>query len=136
MWEHFCHQADIGVRGIGGSIEEAFEEAAIAMMAVICNPANVAGAEEIEITCEGPDIELLFADWLNAIVYEIARRKMLFSSFKVHIEGDKLSAKAWGEAIDPYKHETAVEVKAATYMQLKVERSENGQWFAQCVVDV
>ena len=25
MWEHFHHQADIGIRGIGDSLEQAFE---------------------------------------------------------------------------------------------------------------
>ena len=136
MWEHFHHQADIGVRGIGDSVAEAFAEAAVALIAVICRHDTVDQAEMIEINCQAPDDELLFADWLNALIYEMATRNMLFNRFEVCIEGDKLSAKVWGEKADPDKHQTAVEVKAATYAELAVKRNADGKWIAQCVVDV
>ncbi len=135
MWEHFHHQADIGIRGIGESIEEAFEEAAVSMIAVVCDPETIEAKELIEINCEGADRELLLADWLNAIVYEMATRNMLLGKFEVRIETNKLAGKAWGEKADPQKHDMAVEVKAATYSQLAVE-NEDGKWTAQCVVDV
>jgi SHS2 domain-containing protein len=135
MWEHFYHQADIGVRGIGATLDEAFAEAAVALTAVICSPEKVAAKERVEIHCECDDRELLFADWLNALIYEMAVRRMLFGRFEVRIEGDVLKATAWGEQADPEKHETAVEVKGATYTQLKVAQEE-GRWVAQCVVDV
>ena len=99
-WEHFYHQADIGVRGMGPSPAEAFEQGAIAMMAVICDPEKVEPVTPVEITCEAPDIELLFVDFLNAIVYEIATRCMLFSKFQVKIDGNALTATVWGEAVD------------------------------------
>ena len=135
-WEHFYHQADIGVRGVGASAAEAFEEGAFAMMAVICDPGKVEPLQAVEISCEAPDIELLFVDFLNAIVYEIATRSMLFSKFKVTIDGENLSATAWGEAVNNEKHQTAVEVKAATYTALAVKKDSEGNWVAQCVVDV
>lgn len=135
MWEHFHHQADIGVRGVGASLEEAFEQGALALMGVICSLEAVAAKERVEINCRGDDVELLFVDWLNALIYEMATRQMLFSRFEVKIDGDKLSAKAWGEKADAEKHETAVEVKGATYTQLEVVET-NGKWTAQCVVDV
>ena len=136
MWEHFHHQADIGVRGIGSTIAEAFEQAAIAMTAVICSQEKIKPAKCVEITCQAPDTELLFADWLNAIVYEIATRSMLFARFEVVIDGSTLTAKIWGETVDPDKHELAVEVKAATYTELKVYQDSQSNWVAQCVVDV
>jgi SHS2 domain-containing protein len=61
---------------------------------------------------------------------------MLFASFEVSIEGEKLRAKAWGEAIDIAKHQPAVEVKGATCTSLSLKRDDNGLWSAQCVVDV
>ena len=135
MWEHFHHQADIGIRGIGESIEEAFQEAAVSMTAVICDPKTIEAREQLLINCVGTDRELLLADWLNAIIYEMATRNMLFSKFEVHIEAEKLAGKAWGEKADPEKHDMAVEVKAATYSQLAV-KNQDGKWTAQCVVDV
>ena len=135
-WDHFPHGADIGVRGIGASKEEAFEQAALALTAVITDPHTVAPNEVVELTCEAPDDELLFVDWLNTLVYEMATRRMLFSRFKVHIGSQRLHAKVWGEAIDLARHQPAVEVKGATYTELLVKQDENGAWLAQCVVDV
>ena len=136
MWEHFHHQADIGIRGIGDSLEKAFEQGAIALMAVICSPAKVKPKEPVEIQCQADEKDLLFADWINALIYEMDVRKMLFSRFEVQIDNHQLTAKAWGEKADPDKHEFAVEVKAATFMELKVTENDRHQWIAQCVVDV
>ena len=136
MWEHFHHQADIGIRGVGDTLENAFEEGAMALMAVICSPENVEPQEMIDIQCEVDEKDLLFADWINALIYEMDVRKMLFSRFEVCIDGHQLSGKAWGELIDPDKHELAVGVKAATFMELKVYENDKHQWIAQCVVDV
>ncbi len=135
-WEHFPHQADMGVRGIGPTLAAAFEQAALAMTAVVTDPAQVAAAQAVEIACEAPDDELLLVDWLNALILEMAARAMLFGRFDVSLMGHCLHATAWGEAVDRAKHQPAVEIKGATYTELKVERSEAGQWVAQCVVDV
>ena len=135
-WEHFPHGADIGVGGFGRSKEEAFAQAAIALTAVITEPASVCAREPIEIDCAAADDELLLVEWLNALVYEIAIRKMLFSRFTLRIAGGKLKATAWGEPIDIEKHQPAVEVKGATCTALAVKRDSSGKWVAQCVVDV
>lgn len=135
-WEHFTHGADIGVRGIAPSVAEAFEQAALAMSAVICDLPLVAPREAVAVECEAPDNEYLLVDWLNAIVYEMATRRMLFSRFQVAIAGEKLTGTLWGEPVDVARHQPAVEVKGATYTELKVAQSTQGEWVAQCVVDV
>jgi SHS2 domain-containing protein len=134
-WEHFAHEADMGVRGVGGTLAQAFEQAALAMTAVIADPATIAPTTAVEIHCEAPDNELLFVDWLNALVYEMATRKMLFGRFEVKLDGLRLTARAWGEPADVARHQPAVEIKGATYTALRVAQ-ENGQWVAQTVVDV
>ena len=135
-WEHFPHQADMGVRGIGPTLAAAFEQAALAMIAVVTDPGRVAAEQAVEIHCESPDDELLLVDWLNALILEMAARNMLFSRFEVELDAHRLHATAWGEAVNPHRHQPAVEIKGATYTELKVGRDESGQWVAQCVVDV
>lgn len=135
-WEHFPHEADMGIRGIGRTRDEAFEQAALAMTAVITDPAQVKAAEMVEITRSAPDDELLLVDWLNALVYEMATRKLLFSRFEVKVKDHTLTARAFGEPMDAAKHHMAVEVKGATYTALRVAQESNGEWIAQCVVDV
>ena len=136
MWDHFHHEADIGVRGTGQTCAQAFEQAAIARTAVITEPETVACTETLSIECEAPDLELLLVDWLNALVYEMATRKMLFSRFQVELSGTRLHATACGEPVDVARHQPAAEVKGATYTQLEVCEDQSGQWRAQCVVDV
>jgi SHS2 domain-containing protein len=136
VWEHFPHGADIGVRGVGATRDEAFEAAALALTAVVSEPTTVAARTEVEIRCTAPDDELLLVDWLNALVYEMATRRMLFGRFAVEITGHALTARAWGEPLDRERHRPAVEVKGATYTGLSVARRDDGAWVAQCVVDV
>jgi tRNA nucleotidyltransferase (CCA-adding enzyme) len=88
------------------------------------------------VSCTAADDELLLVEWLNALVYEMATRKMLFARFEVQIESHSLAATAWGEAIDLERHEPGVEVKGATCTSLKVSQEASGRWSAQCVVDV
>ena len=135
-WEHFTHQADIGVRGAGNTLSEAFEQAACALTAVITDPQSVHATQLVEIVCEAGDRELLLVDWLNALVYEMAVQHMLFSSFEVDTDGRHLNGRAWGESIDVSRHQPAVEVKGATLTELKVRQLDDGRWIAQCVVDV
>lgn len=136
MWEHFHHQADIGIRGIGDTLEAAFAGGAAALMAVICSPETVEPKQAVRIQLEAGEKDLLFADWINALIYEMDIRKMLFGRFEVELNNHGLTAKAWGEKTDPDKHELAVEVKAATFMELKAYKNSDDQWVVQCVVDV
>jgi tRNA nucleotidyltransferase (CCA-adding enzyme) len=135
-WEHFSHQADTGIRGRGTSKEEAFEQAALALTAVITDVDKVEPLATITVQRDDTDDELLFTEWINALVYEMATRKMLFSRFRVAFAGHTLIGEAWGEPVDVGKHQPAVEVKGATYTALQVRQESGGEWVAQCVVDV
>lgn len=135
-WEHFEHGADIGVRGYGHSPAEAFAQAALALTAVITDPELIEPRERAVIECRAPDQELLLVDWLNAIIYEMAVRKMLFSQFDVVITDNNLQATIRGEPVSAEKHQPVVEVKGATYTELQVRQDSDGIWTAQCIVDV
>ena len=134
-WEHFAHDADIGIRGWGSTPAEAFEQAAHALTAVVTH-ANVVPRSEIAVSCSAPDLELLFVEWLNAIIYEMAVRRMLFGQFAVQIEKGRLKGTLWGEPIDVARHAPAAEPKGATYTALKVAQGAHDLWSAACVVDV
>jgi tRNA nucleotidyltransferase (CCA-adding enzyme) len=124
------------VRGIGPSRDEAFAQAALALTAVLTDPQAVRAQEAVEITCTAPDDEALLVAWLNALIYEMATRHMLFGRFEVHSADHTLAATAWGEPVDVARHQPAVEVKGATYTGLQVHRDPDGTWRAQCVLDV
>jgi SHS2 domain-containing protein len=135
-WEHFRHGADVGVRGWGASRADALEQIALALTGVVADPLRVRGEILVEIRCEAPDDEWLLVDWLNALIYEMATRNLLFGRFDVTLHDHALEAKAWGEPVDRERHQPLVEVKAATYGELSMAQRQDGTWIAQCVVDV
>lgn len=135
-WEHLEHGADIGVRGRGGSPADAFTQAALAMSAIVTDLDQIDPVESVDIECEAPELELLLVDWLNEIVYQMAIRNMLFCRFEVRITDHCLQARLHGETVDLDKHQPVVEIKGATFTELRVYRLDNGDWVAQCVVDV
>jgi SHS2 domain-containing protein len=136
QWEHFDHGADIGVRGVGRTAAQAFEQAALALTAVVTDPANVQLHEVRRLECEAADLEALFYQWLNAVIYEMSVERMLFGHFDVAIDHGRLKATLSGEAVVPERHQPAVEVKGATYTELSVGQRTDGFWYAQCIVDV
>ena len=135
-WEHFAHDADIGIRGVGETLSQAFEQTALAMTSVVSDIETIACIQKINFQCQADDHELLLVDWLNALIYQMATRRMLFSCFYVSIQDNQLHATIAGEPVNPERHHPAVEIKGATYTELKVCQQENGYWLAQCVVDV
>jgi len=140
-WSHFPHGADVGVIGEGPTREAAFAACVEAMTAAICDPATVAPAQAVRIACEGGDDELLLYAFLNALVFEMATRRMLFRRAEVKITGlgaerRRLEATGWGEPVEPSRHQPAVEVKGATLTMLRVAQEADGHWQARCVIDV
>ena len=134
-FETFAHDADVGVRGRGATLAEAFANAGRALTAVVTDPASVREVLSVEIACESSDPELLLFDWLNALVFEMATRRVLFARYEVKVEGALLRARGFGEPVEVGRHQPAVEVKGATWTGMRVAR-ESGTWVAECVVDV
>lgn len=133
-WEHFPHERGVGVRGVGATREQAFEQAAIALCAVVTEPRDVLHLEEVHLYCDAPNDDILLAAWLNGVVHQMAVRQMLFSRFAVQINDHTLRASAWGEELDPAKHQPAAEVKGVAYEGALVREDETGTWLAQCVI--
>jgi SHS2 domain-containing protein len=134
--ELFAHSADVGVRGIGPTLASAFEQAALAVTMAVTDPARIALKQVVEVACEAPDDAILLHDWLNALIYEMATRHLVFGRFAVAIDGHRLRGQAWGEPVDRVRHMPAVEPKGATLTALQVEQQGDGAWVAQCIVDV
>jgi len=134
-WGHFTHDADIGVCGRGMTAAQAFEQAALALTAIVTD-VDVTPSIRVEVTCAQPDLELLFVDWIDAIIYEMAVRKMLFGRFKLRIDNSTLHGELWGEPVSRKRHAPACEPKGATLTGLSVAQQADGVWMARCVIDV
>lgn len=134
-WEDFPHGADVGIRGWGATLEQAFEQAALALTGILTD-ADIENQTAVEVECDAPDLEVLLVEWLNAIIYEMAVRNMIFGAFKVTIKNSHLHSTMWGEPVDQTKHMPACEPKGATFTSLRVAQEPDGTWSAACIVDV
>jgi tRNA nucleotidyltransferase (CCA-adding enzyme) len=93
---------------------------------VITDPDEVIPTQHVTIARQAPDDELLLVDWLNALVYEMATRKMLFGRFEVHFNDHSLHATAWGESVEVTRHRPAVEVKGRPIRISSLSRARRG----------
>ena len=139
MHSLFEHKADIGIRGIGKNAEEAFSEAAKAMLGIMIELKSVAKKEKIEIETKADSLENLLVEFLNEILFKMDAEEMIFSGAKVkeikEANGKfSLKAELHGEKKNK-RHKFMTEVKAATYSQLKA-KEEKGKFVAECIVDV
>ncbi|MGQ9700471.1 MAG: archease [Candidatus Bipolaricaulaceae bacterium] len=138
-FEFIPHPSDMGVRGIGSTVEEAFCEAARAMFSLMADLERIEPKEAVPFTVEAGSLEDLFVRFLGELLFLRDTRGMLFSQFVVRItnEGElfRASGEARGEKFDPAKHRVGIDVKAATYNWVLVEKRD-GVWVAQGVVDV
>lgn len=139
-YEYLDHEADVGIRGIGISLAEAFEEGAKAVFGIMANLETVASIELVVVECEAPNAEALFVEFLNELLFLRETYNLLLSTCRIKTlcqgpGGWHLNGVAWGEHLDPEHHEILTEVKAATYAGLKIFR-QNEHYAVQCVVDV
>lgn len=136
MYELFDHTADLGLRIRAADLNALFAEAGLALLAALVeNPDAVRDTVRVEVKLPAEDHVDLLYDWLKAILYQVNGEGMLCSRFVVHVADSGLIGEAWGEPIDPTRHELSHEVKAITYHELKVEPSEGG-WLAEVIVDI
>ncbi len=138
-YEILDHTADAAVRGVGATLEEALAEAARGMFSLMAELAEVAARQPVEVEVTADSLEGLLVAWLGELLTQRDLTGMLFSQFEVNVKQEgsswRLVGRAWGEPIDPSRHRLGVEVKAATYAGVRVEK-HNGRFIAQCVVDL
>lgn len=128
-FEFFDVTADAGFWAYGSTLEESFENAALAMLEVMTDTTLVKALEKKEFTIESEDLVSLLYDYLEELLFFHDVDFMVFSKFKVNIspseEGYLLKGEIWGEEINPDIHERRDEVKAVTFHLMEV-RAENG----------
>ncbi len=139
-YEFLYHIADAKFRAYGSTMEEAFENAALAMFNVMINTENLKPVEVREIETTSSDIKMLLADWLSELLYLFEVDGIVFCEFKIGRiektgEGFSLTGKAWGEPIDLSRHSFDTQVKAVTLHELEVQEKDDGGFWVQVVVD-
>ena len=137
-FETLDHTADVGLRALGASLGEAFEQAALGLTALMIDPRTIVPRERVTVCLSAPGIEALLVQWLSGFLAEMDLSGRVFGRFAVEVEAGeaaRLRADMWGEPIDRSRHEVRTEVKGVSYLGLLVEPSADG-WVIECVLDV
>lgn len=139
-YEYLYHIADAKFRAYGSTMEEAYENAALAMFNVMINTSGLGASESKDIEVESRDIKGLLVEWLSELLYLFEVEGIIFSEFKIiSIEktndGFSLKGRASGEPIDLSRHNFDTQVKAVTFHDLQVESDKTGRFWVQVVVD-
>jgi SHS2 domain-containing protein len=125
-YEYFEVTADIGFKAYGENLNEAFENASIAMFNIITDTSNVTPSKEIEFEISSEDEVSLLYDYLEELLFHHEVDFMLFSQFHVQIDENLcLRAKIKGEEIDWDKHERKTEIKAITFHKMDVKKTDH-----------
>ncbi len=135
-FEYLPHTADVGIKGYGRTLKEAFENTAVGMFSIITDLARVEERLSVDVSAEAQDREGLLVAWLNELLYRFEVDYTLFRRFEITEwdEEKQLKAKAFGEPVDPDKHEIQASIKAATYHMVQVIK--NSAWSTQVIFDV
>ncbi|MBE3116066.1 archease [Candidatus Bathyarchaeota archaeon] len=139
-FEFLEHTADVYIRAHGKTMEEAYENAALAMFETITDTDQVAQSEADSIEVEAEDQYALLYNWLEALLVNSETKGMLYSKFQINswketAENFKIKAKIWGEKFDPQKHPQKVAVKAVTYHRMVIIR-EMDRVILELILDI
>jgi len=121
------HTADVGLKIYGGDISELFVNAAVGLFSLIIDLNKVSSDIQIDIDLKDDNKEELLVSWLNELIFQFSARSFIPKEFKIdEISDNRICAKASGEKIDLSKHKILSEIKAATYHELEVKKTDKG----------
>ena len=131
------HMTDAFIEAHGGTLEEAFEQAARGLVDTMVDISDVRPEIEVKIEAEGHDIESLLFEWLDKVMLLLVADGMAMSEFSVAINGHTLKAVAKGEKLDLARHRYKVEIKAVTYHEMFVKQdSRNDKVTVRFLLDL
>jgi SHS2 domain-containing protein len=135
-YELVDHTADIGVRLWGPTAEEVFEQAALALFSLVCDPLEAGELESVDVELEAEALDLLLAAWLNELLYVFEARKLVLTQSDILELGERaLRARVSGEPLDTSRHILCGGVKAATLHELSLEH-RGDRWEGFVLLDV
>lgn len=134
-YEYFDVTADIGFKAYGENLNQAFENAGLAMFNIITDTSNVSPSKEISFEISSEDNVSLLYDYLEELLFYHEIEFMLFSQFAVGIDENlHLKATIKGEKINWDKHERKSEIKAITFHKMDVKLQKTVE--LQAIVDL
>jgi SHS2 domain-containing protein len=124
------HTSDAFIESYGRTLEEAFQNAALAMFEVMTDPKTIDSEIEEQVETQAEDEYALLYEWLQLLLVKLEVEDKLYSKFTVEsiertAQGYTLKAGIKGERYDPEKHPTKTSVKGITYHEMRIVHQED-----------
>ena len=132
------HTSDAKFQAYGRTLEEAFGNAALAMVSLMWDPAKVEQPLGHPVEVQGKDLEQLLVRFLGEIIYLFETRGFLLSAvdgltMEKTEDGFRLRAIFRGDD-RPSRYAVFGEVKAITYNEMRIDQGRTVT--VQVVVDI
>lgn len=134
-YRYLDHMTDAVIEAYGGTLEEAFENAAKGLNDTMIDLKTVRPDREIKISASGHDLYSLLFDWLDKVMLLLVADGIVMSEFSVKISGYSLEGIAKGERLNLERHHYKVEIKAVTYHEMQITQ-EKGQSTVRFLLDL
>ncbi|MHB9099501.1 MAG: archease [Syntrophales bacterium] len=132
----FDHTADLGIEVSGGTTEELYAGAAMALFDLLTDIEALRVTQVRTIVVEGADPADLLVNFLRELLAAWNSGGFLARECTIReVTPRRLTALLGGEPCDPDRHRIKKEIKAVTYHQSSVRRMAEG-WVARVVFDV
>jgi len=135
-YEVFEHTADVGLHAYGSTLPELFIHAAQGMESLMVSPEQIDVQVSREIVVEGHDVVSLLIAWLNELVFLFDSEYLIFRQFEIEsLTETDLKGRTSGEPYDAQRHDLGSAIKAVTWHEAAVERTDVG-YKARIIFDI
>jgi SHS2 domain-containing protein len=135
-YEVFEHTADVGLHAYGSTLPELFIHAAQGMESLMVSPEQIDVQVSREIVVEGHDVVSLLIAWLNELIFLFDTEYLVFRQFEIEsLTGTDLKGRASGEPYDAKRHDLGNAIKAVTWHEAAVDRTDVG-YKARIIFDI
>lgn len=135
-FEVFEHTADVGLHAYGKTLPELFMHAAQGVESLMVPLEQIRPAVSRKIEAEGHDLVSLLINWLNELIFLFDTEYLIFRDFEIEsFTETHVKARAFGEPYDPQRHTLSSAIKAVTWHEAAVERTDEG-YKARIICDI
>ena len=135
-YKFLSHTADVKFQASGKTLEEAFEQSALALRETISGNLHILEQETHKIQIKATDLSNLLYKFLEEFLFLLDSKQFLFSKInKIQINQEEFSLEATISGDQAKNYKFTNDVKAITYNNMFVKNQE-GIWLTQVVLDV
>ncbi|KAM5323555.1 protein archease isoform 1-T1 [Glossophaga mutica] len=137
-YEYLDHTADVQLHAWGDTLEEAFEQCAMAMFGYMTDTGTVEPLQTVEVETQGDDLQSLLFHFLDEWLYKFSADEFFIPRevkvLSIDQRNFKIRSIGWGEEFSLSKHPQGTEVKAITYSAMQVYNEEKPEVFV--IIDI